>query len=117
MAKMPTTLGLPDPATVKGASPELIAYLTRLVRALTNAFDMIFTDVHHKEMVYFDVDQKRWRMGPWPPRTTAFPNGNFAADPSDWNFEIQYFTGTDYGQQWRDNTYWEMQWLGYGGDD
>lgn len=109
MPRMSNTLGLTSPEGIK--DPAVRELLNQWRQVLEDKYKDTFTDVHHKEWIYFDVGQKTWRMGPMPPGTDD------TAKASLWNFEIQFFTGDDYANQWRNDTYWEMQWRGYGGAD
>lgn len=116
MPKMPKTLQLKDPRGI--TSPrEIVDLLTQWQQQLMASYEHTFADVHHKEMQYYDIDGKRWRMGPWPPRTATFQNGDFSADPADWNFELQYYTGSAYAQDWRDNSNWRRMTRSYAGSD
>lgn len=115
MPRMSNTLGLPEPRDVK--DPATKALLYKWQRILEAKYKDTYTDVHHKQWQYFDIDQTRWRIGPYPPRTPTLPDGNFAADVADFNFEIQYFTGDDYANQWRDNSYWQRKARSWAGTD
>ena len=116
MPKMPKTLQLKDPRGITSL-PGLVSLLTDWQQALKTNHEHTLADVHSKEMQYYDIDGKRWRMGPWPPRTATFPNGDFSADAADWNMELQYFSGDDYAQDWRDDSNWQRMTRSYAGSD
>ena len=115
MPRMSNTLGLPEPKGIR--DPAVRELLNQWRQILEDKYKDTFTDVHHKQMTYYDVGGLKWRIGPYPPRTASLPNGDFSANVSDWEFELQFFTGTDYAHEWLNDSNWKRKWRMRGGTD